>query len=772
MGTRAGWLGCSAYCTGLILVSLVVRYIGFSPWPGAVLTASGLVLLGAIGALVIPHYWRLGPSPALWLLAAALAGLAALNYSWRYPSPTAIDISHWLDRGEVAGAQQDVWGWVQEMPRLTRSEKGQIWLKTDLVRPVNDQKNLFDPPETVRGLLYVTVPAEEIQDVFPGQRVEIRGKLYAPALPKNPNAFNFQQYLADNHCYAGFSGKWLNLEKEGEPPWWKLWRLRVRIAKAHQAGLGTPAGPLVSAMALGRKAVNVPYDIQDAFIQAGLAHTLAASGFHVSLLLGVVLGIMSTPAVSSRVANPGLAKVYVGLATLAGYVMLTGGQPSVMRASFMGVGALVGLALERSVKPLGCLLLAVTLLLLINPTWIDDIGFRLSVMATLGLIVAVKPLTDWLDWLPPSLATVVAVPLAAYFWTIPLSLYYFNTLTTYSIVLNMLVTPLIMVISLGGMVSGLVAIISPGIGSVLAWVLWLPTHLLIWLVQWEVGLPGSSLATGHISLWQMFGLYGLYILGWQHRWFRQRRWLVGLMLLITAMGPLWYQAATLSQVTVLAAGRDAIMVLQDRRSTALINSGTENTAFYTVVPFLRQAGVNRLDHAVSSADSNQENWYTILEKASVNNFYANQDPGDWAINSRTRSVLAPGQAQIIGNQTIEWLDQEAKVLKLSLLGNQTWLQFSGLALDAQQRLVKAHSDLQSDVLWWDGAALSPALVAAVQPKIAIASSTQINSATEQLLQDQGIQVFCTERDGAILWTPTKGYTAYLDSRHQPITGLD
>ncbi|NJR42483.1 MAG: hypothetical protein HC767_07305 [Akkermansiaceae bacterium] len=55
--------------------------------------------------------------------------------------------------------------------------------------------------------------------------------------------------------------------------------------------------------------------------------------------------------------------------------------------------------------------------------------------------------------------------------------------------------------------------LAPGLGSVLAWVLWLPTHILIGLVNWEISLPGSSLATGHISLLQMFGLYGLYLLG-------------------------------------------------------------------------------------------------------------------------------------------------------------------------------------------------------------------------------------------------------------------
>ncbi|MGF1569500.1 MAG: ComEC/Rec2 family competence protein [Nodosilinea sp.] len=772
MGATAALLWCGAYSVGLIWVSLLVHHGGLSPWAGAGLAGIVALAVGGLAALFAPSRWRLGLQPWVWGVAGVIGLLAALNYAWRYPTPGPMDISRLLDQGEAASAQQEVGGWVQEMPRLTRSEKGQFWLKTDQVRRLNDADLPLGPPQAVRGNLYVTVPADKIKDVFPGQRVRVRGKLYAPAAPKNPNAFNFQQYLAANDCYAGFSGKWVDRDIKAPPAWWRLWRLRVRIAKAHQVGLGSPAGPLVSAMALGHKAVNVPYDIQDAFIQAGLAHTLAASGFHVSLVLGVVLGLMGNPALAKRFANPALAKVMAGALALSGYVLLTGGQPSVMRASLMGAGALVGLALERRVKPLGCLLVAVILLLLWNPTWVDNIGFRLSVIATLGLVVGVKPLTERLTWLPTSLATVAAVPLAAYFWTIPLSLYYFNTLTTYSIVLNMLVTPLVTVISLGGILSGLVAMLSPGLASVLAWVLWLPTQILIGLVKWEISLPGSSLATGHISLLQMFGLYGLYLLGWQHHWFAQRRWLVGLLLVLLAMGPIWYRAATLAEVTVLAADDNAVMVVQDRRETLLVNGGTERTAFYTVVPFLRQAGINRLASAVSGPDSDGENWRTIADKTPIHRFYSAEAPVAEAHNIRTHHPLSPGPGHGLGRQRVEYWDDEAPTLRLTLFGTRSWLLLPELSPEQQRSWAKAHPILPSEVLWWHGEALDEAVLAAVQPRVVIASATRLDAATEQRLRGQGVQVFWTDRDGAITWHPKRGYQGYLSTRHRPIAALE
>ncbi|MBE9112111.1 ComEC/Rec2 family competence protein [Nodosilinea sp. LEGE 07298] len=769
MHNWVGLLGAIAYCAGLLGVSLIVRHLGLSPWLGVTVAGMGALAAAGLAALVLPSRWYKGPTATQWLVVGAIALLATLNYGLRYPAPGVLDISRLLAQGEAAGAQQIVWGQVQELPRLSRSGRGQIWLKTDQVRRLDAQNQPLSAPGITQGRLYVTVPAEQIDGLFPGQRVQVQGKLYEPAQAKNPNAFDFRQYLASQRCFAGFTGENVIPGQSQSPPRWALWRVRQRIARAHEARLGIPAGPLVSAMALGRKAVAVPYDIQDAFMQAGMAHTLAASGFHVSLVLGVVLAVLGHRAISTRLANPGRAKFIAGSVTLVVYMLITGGQPSVMRATVMGFGVLVGIALERSIKPLGGLLVAVTLLLLLHPDWIDDIGFRLSVMATLGLMVAVKPITEKLEWLPTTLGAVAAVPLAAYLWTVPLSLFYFNTLTTYSILLNMVTTPLVMVISLGGMVSGLVAAVWPALGALVAWPLWLPTHLLIALVKWEVSLPGSALATGHISLVQMFGLYGLYCCwGWGTV---KRRGLVALLIGLLALGPLLYQGATRSQVTVLAAGSDAVMVVQDGRSPLVVNSGTDRTAFYTVVPFLRQAGINQLTSAIHGDDSDGENWRTIAAKAPIHNFYGASSALAAAPAVKQFHSLTAGQIQPVSRQRVQYLQAGARGLQLDLL-NRHWLLLPNLTPAQQMPWIQAHPGLQSEVLWWHGEALSAEAIAAINPEVAIASGPTIDPATEAQLKQQNIQVFCTERDGAITWNRHQGYQAYLAAQQHPAAGFD
>ncbi len=332
--------------------------------------------------------------------------------------------------------------------------------------------------------------------------VELRGRISAVEKETSEQSAGFGEYLFRQGCFAKFTAFWIEYLPNQEPPRWALWRLRQRIVLAQGRWLEAPAGNLLSAMTLGRKAVDLPFEIRDSFIAAGLAHTLAASGFHVSLILALVLGCVKS--------LPGRTQAIAGALALVVYVGLTGLQASVIRAAIMGGGMLLGLATARKVNPLGGLMMAVVLMLLFNPQWIWDVGFQLSVMATLGLILTVPRLMKWLDWMPVTIATVLAVPVAAYLWTIPLQLLYFQVLPTYSVLLNGIATPLVTLISMGGFVSAIAAIPIPLVGSFIASMLYYPIHLLIWIVERFNQFPGSSVEFTGMRGWYVVVSYGVY----------------------------------------------------------------------------------------------------------------------------------------------------------------------------------------------------------------------------------------------------------------------
>jgi len=379
-------------------------------WPAVSGWGWGIPLgLGLVGSLVYRQRPRLGRT---WLAAGLVGCLAWAYLGWRQPVPGPTDISLLAPQ-----QQMSLVGTVLSEPRPTRGERQQFWLEAEQVLEADSTAR------QVSGKLYVTASPAALQgrDLHPNQRVRLVGSLYLPSPALNPGSFDFQAYLQRQGAFAGFSAREVIPQPGGKV--WGGWVLRRRVREAFIAGLGERQGNLLASLVLGSRAGQLDFDLQDAFREIGMAHVLAASGFHVSLLLGVVFVLTRRLAVRLQQG--------ILLAVLGVYLTLTGFTPSVLRAAVMGVAAMLVLTeprLEGKVRlnPLGTLLVAAVLLLLYQPQWITDLGFQLSFAATLGLLVGTAPIVSRLDFLPPAVATALAVPLAAQIWTLPLQVAIFG----------------------------------------------------------------------------------------------------------------------------------------------------------------------------------------------------------------------------------------------------------------------------------------------------------------------------------------------------------
>jgi competence protein ComEC len=743
---------CAAYLLGLLLSrtlgSFVLAGIAF-PW-AAIALPLGALAWGAI----TPKSWRLGWRLPQWALLGAIASLAVLYMGLRSPQPSSSDIINYVGRVQAIAPSHLISGKVVNEPSLNRDLKGRFAIAVHQLA-VEDAKGVLTFQIPVRGQVYVTAPLLQVTGLHQGMDIVARGRLYLPQPALNPNGFDFSGYLRQQGRFTGFVAEKLRFSEQRP---WGLWQIRQRIVRAQVNGLGSPLGQLVSAMALGRRAVDVPANIAELFSRVGLAHTLAASGFQVSLLLGCGLALLRSR--SPRV------QLISGLLILLTFLFLAGFEASVVRAVLMGVATLIGLIMERKTKPVGALLVAVTLMLLCNPYWLWDVGFQLSVTATLGLIVLATPMTQALDWLPVGVASAITVPTAATLWTLPLMLYHFNVLSGISIALNVLVTPLITVISLGGIGSSVVALISPWLGSWVARLLYFPTQLLLWLAEASSHLPGSAITIGQMALWQLIGLYTALVLSLLLTRQVVRRLLWFAFVAIITL-PISWHLLTQVQITVLASGNELLWIEQEHGHTTLINSGTAKTAFYTLAPFLRQAGVNRLDNAIAVpfAETYIEGWQSLLRQIPTRHLYGSPATSPLPDVAGAYHQLKIGQKNALKRLTIQPLGTEHPILRLTTFDT-SWLLLPDLAMPLQTHLAKAGSVLQSQVLLWDGDELSDNLLAAVHPQVVICYGRTLSEALERKLSQAGHQVFWTMRDGAVIWQPHKGFQAYLETQRR------
>ena len=772
----SGVIICLGYIFGLLFTAV--------PWGGV-----WILVLGIVGAIlfrrrtssrqlaqkpenagsknkVVPNTWQTTPHPRIWLAAGLVGLLATLYFQWRVPQPGAKDISQFVPPGNSSNQEQlvIVRGEVASNPRLTRSQRGQFWLEATQLDEVKNEKGSAGVSKGVTGKLYVTVPILQATGLYPSQQIAVTGILYKPKAASNPGGFDFQKFLKQEGTFAGLIGRQINvLDQERK---WGWWQIRERIVRSQVRWLGIPEGPLVSAMVLGSKAVDLPYDIRDLFVQAGLAHALAASGFQTSLILSVILQLTRRAKKATQFT--------LGFLALIIFLSLTGFQPAVLRAVIMGFAALIGLLLKRKVKQLGSLLLAATLLLVFNPLWIWDLGFQLSFLATLGLVVTVPALVNRLAWLPPAIAALIAVPLAATLWTLPVQLFVFGVVPSYSLLLNVVSTPLISIISIGGIISALVALIWTEAGSFLAGVLHYPTDWLIKLVEFFSKLPGNSVAVGSISTWQLLAIYVLIILVWLVPWWQRRWWFASVIAIALVFIPLWHSTNTLFRITVLESGTEPIVVVQDRGTVTVINSGDEGTGRFTILPFLQQQGVNQINWAIATDfQGNESNaWLELLQRLPIKNFYEYSPKPENSLATQAiqqelqkyqggYQPMAVGQAVETGSIVAQLINEQLPILRLQIL-DQNWLLVGNIKSKEIQKLVKNGSLPHPQVLWCAPQSLKD-LVIALKPEVAIASSGNFDIKALSELNQTQTKLFFTGRDGAIQWTPNGQFEAFIEA---------
>lgn len=780
MGADVAAILCGAYLFGLLLMGIPGTVVG--------IPSGAIVSLGAGVAIAFlqRRIWRSHLPPALWLVAGLVGFGAGLYFHLRLPQPGSTDLCHWVQSDRIersvacsavataqsASASVQISGRVASAPRLTRSQRLQFDLVATQIEPEASS------PTPVSGKVYVTLPPVAGEQLYPGLTITVTGSLYRPKPAANPGSFDFEQYLQQQDIFTGLNGDRVEYPTGPKPSPPLLWSIRQRIVQVQERGLGKSTGALVSAMVLGKGAVAVPDLIQTQFKRTGLAHALAASGTQVSLLIGVIL------ACTQRL--PQSLRASLGLGLIAIYIGLTGLEPSVLRAGIMGGFVLLAMAFDRKLKPLGCLLLAATLLLLYNPAWIFDIGFQLSFLATLGLLVTVPSLTAWFDWLPSTLSPLVAVPIAAYLWTLPLQTFWFGVVSPYTIPVNILAGLLITIISIGGMVSAAAALLSPPLGIVTAWVLSYPAEWLLKLAEVGSQLPGNRWALGNIAVWQVLLVYSLMVIIWRcpklHRY-----WWIGLTVALAAvLIPVGYQTANLSQVTVLATAERPVLVVQDRGRAGLIHSGSSKDIDFTVLPFLQQQGINQLDWAIAPSlrPTDIDAWTHLLTQTPINLFYSSPadppatlvvqskppNPSDSSYQNLLHQIktqrgialpLALSRPLKLGATAIEYRFAKPDILTLQVQ-DQTWLWLNGVPalqrqVDLSQRVGKAQ------VIGWSGKALSPELLNRLQPQVAILYGPSMDATTEQWMQQHQVKVHLLRETGALQWNAQQGFTG-MDSR--------
>ena len=309
-----------------------------------------------------------------------------------------------------------------------------------------------------------------------GDLVAFRIPVESVAPPMNPGEFDYKKYLERRGVTGTVylkEGDWIPTGvRKGNSIFAFAYRFRGRMVEAMKAcGITGDELGVGAAILLGYDE-SLPAQVRHNYVAAGAMHILCVSGMHVGiiyLLASFLLGLMGK-------SKPALFVKVTLLVLIWFYALITGLSPSIMRSALMISLILLGEIIHRKGFALNSIAASAFILLLIDPNNLFAIGFQLSYVAVIGIVLLQK-------WLPVSVSAQLA--------TMPFTIYYFNQFTPYFWLSNLLLGPLSFAVILGGMlllvfswVPGLNVFLGKivgyglqGMNAVAAGVEWLPLSL-------------------------------------------------------------------------------------------------------------------------------------------------------------------------------------------------------------------------------------------------------------------------------------------------------
>lgn len=279
-------------------------------------------------------------------------------------------------------------------------------------------------------------------------------------------------------------------------------KIQKKLHSVLVENLGYEMGELSYSMLTGDKN-NLASEIKDGFSLSGLGHILAVSGLHIGFIASALAWIMKKLKVNK----------YINLAVTAFFILfycfLAGFSGSVVRAGIMTIIGLIAVLSGNNNDLLNTLFFAISAILTFRPLLLLYVGFLMSVVAVLGIIIFSPSIARFFSKIkfPKFLSDAISVTLSATISIMPITIFYFKFISPYSIITNLIVLPFIGVFFVAILITSILTMLMPFM-AVLLKVSSLGLALVNELVKLVSKIPGASVPVyGGIILLLIYLLY-------------------------------------------------------------------------------------------------------------------------------------------------------------------------------------------------------------------------------------------------------------------------
>ncbi|HMR18516.1 MAG TPA: ComEC/Rec2 family competence protein [Sphingobacterium sp.] len=419
------------------------------------------ILLPYILGIGCGKYWVWSPLNALTffcLTVILIAGLAFTNFSkghrlWKRSTMTGLYIllffivGYWFTIKTDPSIRPDYFASIDTPQYIGIIDDEPIIREKSIRFPlkiVSAQR--LDSTFAVSGTVMVSISRDSLSaEVLQyGDIIALKNTISKVDPPFNPKEFDYKAYLQNRNiwhqCYLRPHEYKLLSSGAGNIIIRHSLSIRERLIEKFSVYMyNSEAFQVAIALIFGYRSQIDAATLQ-AFSNTGTIHVLSVSGLHVGLVFGLLTLLLGW---IDRIPFGKYIRCGIIAVCVWAYVILTGMAPPILRAGIMISFFLVSTVIGRKQIPLNTLAASAFFILLFTPKALFDLGFQLSYMAMIGILLLYPLLTNL--YLPTNkyLSWVVAyayVSIAAQLFTLPFVLYYFGQFPNYFLFANLFIS--------------------------------------------------------------------------------------------------------------------------------------------------------------------------------------------------------------------------------------------------------------------------------------------------------------------------------------------
>jgi competence protein ComEC len=373
--------------------------------------------------------------------------------------------------------------------------------------------------------------------------------------------------------------------------------VRSRMNQLANRALKPREASLVLGLTIGDDRL-MPEEMKEDFRTSSLSHLTAVSGTNVAIVLGSVLVLLRAMRTSRR------AQVVAGLVVIVLFGAITRWEPSVLRATVMAAVALSAFLFGRASNPVHGLAFALIALLSFDPLLVWSIGFQLSFVATVGILLITPKILDRLSRWPRVLREAFGVAVGAQLAVTPLLAFHFGNVSLVSVPANLVAFPLVAPLTIIGFIAAVSGFVFEPLGLALFEIAGFFARLLGSTAHAFGSLPHAATGVPRLGAVELVAVYcciAILLL-----WLTGRKWAARRVFIVVsalAVSILWSGLGASApprglRITFFNVGQgDAALVESPDGARLLIDGGPDP---HQVSEKLSGRGIDRLDIVVFS----------------------------------------------------------------------------------------------------------------------------------------------------------------------------